>query len=208
MHLESFFSLPAHEISADPQGFDSWTNQGVSVPERIDAIVPPRPAWFDHTELKSPWLYVEKATPGSHVGFTDLGDARFVHTDGTCPLPEDHPAIILNTPANRVHVQLEDITNTVQPKNLWDEWFSLKNSAPGGNGTKILSYQKAVESGEEFMPICFPSVKAIDFFDSKYRLTVESVADEKDLGVVPWKDVIVLRPRPLCDVPLSRIFNS
>lgn len=202
----AFASDPQPQVSADLEGFDSWNNQGVSSPEPIDAIVPPRPGWLDHTILKSPWLYVEKATPDSHVGFLDLGDSRFVQTDGTCPLPTDHPALVLNKPSNSVHVFLEDITNTVHRKTLWDNWFSLKNSAPGGNGIKITSQQLPVtppnsggDGDKEFIPFCFPSVKDIDFFDTKYRLTVESVADEKDLGVVPWKDVMIIRPRPLCD---------
>ena len=198
IHLESLFAKIASQfVSLDHEGYDSWADQGASVPSYLD-----RPAWLDHDQLKAPWLYVQKSTPDSHVGFTDLGDLRFVHTDGTCPLPIDHPAIILNKPANSVHVVLEDVTNTVQPKILWDNWFSLQNSAPGGNGIKITANQAPSGGDKEFMPICFPSVKDIDFFDSKYRLSVESVADEKDLGISPWKDVILLRPRPLCDTPL------
>ena len=200
--LTLFGKVP--EISLDDAGFDSWSAQGVIRPAVIGTPVSPTPDWLTHSQLKSPWLYAEKSTPSPHVAYTDIGDARFVSTDGSCPAPVDHPALILNTPANKVHVTLEEITNTVNPKVLWDNWFSLKNSAPGGNGTKIVSYQTPVDGpgqAASFIPFCFKGVRGIDFFETKYRLSVESVADDKDISVVPWKDAVILRPRPLCDIP-------
>jgi hypothetical protein len=204
------------EISADTQGFDKWTAQGVIEAPPIYARVPERPEWLEHTYLKSPWLYTEKSTVGPHVAFTDVGDLRFVHVGPSCPVPTDHPSIILNTPASKVHVKLEDMTNTTQPRSMWDQWYTLKNSAPGGNGLKILGYQRPLRptpsdegdrSGKDrFIPMCFKSMDELDFFRTKYRMTVESVADPKDVSVKPWKDVFWLRPRPLCDTVVGNDF--
>jgi hypothetical protein len=193
-------------VSVDKDGFDSWSTQGVAKPPDCCAHEPPMPNWLEHDSLKSPWLYVEKSTPNAHVGFTDVGDLRFVHTNGSCPPPESHPGIVLNTPASKVHVQLEDITSEVKPTVLWDNWFSLKNSAPGGNGIKIIPTQRPVDAGsdsKDFMPFCFPSKDDVNVYENKYRMTVESVADDRDLSVRPFKDVFWLRPRPFCDTVVS-----
>jgi hypothetical protein len=188
------------ELSLDENGMDAWGSQGIASAPTCDTRLLTPPDWMQYTSLKNPWLYAERATPNAHVAFTDIGDLRFVHTDGTCPLPDEHPAIILNTPSSRIHVTLEDVTQTTNPRMLWDNWFSLKNSAPGGNGIKVVSYQQPAEEGEDFIPFCFPSLKEIDFLSgTKYKLTVESVPDANDISIKPWKDEIILRPRPLCD---------
>jgi hypothetical protein len=216
------------EISRDIEGFDSWTDQGHPVnPDVHDPVVRfPRPDWLKHTQLKSPWLYVEKATGNSHTSYTDIGDLGFVQANGSCELTQTHPSFIFSRPANIVHVTLEDITNSVHVKKLWDNFFSLKNTAPGGNGIKIVGYQKPIDppvgtdsqdaadtdntgppetdvnrGKHDFVPFCFKSVKDVD--SAKYRLTIESLKDEKDLSVVPFKDVMILRPRPLCDIPIN-----
>ena len=202
-HIFSMFSSRVPEISLDSEGFDSWTNQGVAVPPSVDSGTPTIPEWLTHTSLKSPWLYVEKSTPNSHIGFTDIGDTRFVSVGDSCnPISNDHPSIILNRTAGKVHVTLEEVSNNLHPKTLWDSYFSLKNSAPGGNGIKISSYQKA-KGGEvaDFLPFCFQ--KLSDVTDSKYKLTVESLGDSNDVSIVPFKDVVILRPRPLCDLPIG-----
>ena len=201
--FSAFPSLPGHSVDAD--GFDAWTNQGIAKPPHICAPNPEIPDWLKHDSLKSPWLYVEKSTPDSHVAFTDVGDLRFVHTDGSCPLPSSHPAVVLNTPASKVHVQLEDITSEVKPTVLWDNFFSLKNTAPGGNGIRITATQKPESAGTDFMPICYPSKNDVNVFENKFRMTVESVVDDKDLSVKPFKDVFWLRPRPFCDVPVGPV---
>ena len=199
----SFAKIP--EVSQDANGMDAWGSQGIAIAPKCETPVLPTPDWLRHTTLKSPWLYTERSTANAHVAYTDVGDLRFVHTDGTCPLPRDHPSIILNTPASDVHVTLQDITTMSSPKKIWDNWFSLKNTAPGGNGIKVVSYQQPSKpDGEDFIPFCFPKVNDIDFLDgTKYKLTVESVPDDKDVSLTPWKDEIILRPRPLCDTTLT-----
>jgi len=132
--------------------------------------------------------------------------------DGSCSVPPDHPSFVLDQPASTVHVRLEDISNAVHPKTLWDSYYSLKNTAPGGNGIKIVGYQPETAGGgggsEEdgklsFAPFCFNGVKKMDPMFTKYKLSVESMKDEKDLSLVPFKDVMILRPRPVCDLPLN-----
>jgi len=221
-HLWTIFS-PAPEISTDADGFDAWTNQGVMKYPSVDStkIEFPRYEWLKHTELKSPWLYLEKATPNAHTAYTDIGDKNFVSTNGSCDLTSTHPSFVLNRPAKTVHITLEDVTRMTAPKKLWDNYFTLKNTAPGGNGVKIVGYQQPIdppeqtggETGEnesaasggklDFVPFCFNGMKDIDFTDTKYRLTVESLKDDRDLSIVPFKDVMILRPRPLCDIPIN-----
>ena len=212
-HIWSIFQK-VPEISTDSDGFDSWTSRGVSTAPPIDGPPPPHRSlpWLNHTELKSPWLYVEKVTPNPHTMYTDIGDAKFVSVDGSCLPTQTHPSFIFNQPASTIHVRLEDDSNSVNPKILWDSYYSLKNSAPGGNGVKIVGYQPEVPGGSgaseedgklSFAPFCFNGVSSVDQMFTKYKLTVESIADEKDLSIVPFKDVMILRPRPLCDIPLN-----
>jgi hypothetical protein len=202
------------EISVDPKtGFDNWSNQGaITAPVQGSPPDVDVPTWLQYTSLKSPWLYVEKTTPAPHVAFTDLGDLRYINIGTSCvPTSTNHPSIVLNTPASKLHVKLEDFTNTANPKIMWDQWFSLHNTAPGGNGIRMVGYQAPVDSdspdggADSFIPFCFKKLNDIDFFKTKYKMTVESVADAKDISVVPWKDVMMLRPRPLCDT-LARDF--
>ena len=211
-HIFSLFTgIP--EISTDADGFDTWTSRGVSSAPPIDGPSPPHWSlpWLNHAELKSPWLYVEKISPNAHTTYTDIGDLKYVSVDGSCPITPDHPSFVFDQPASTVHVKLEDISNSVHPKTLWDSYYSLKNTAPGGNGIKIVGYQPEVPGGgggEEdgklsFAPFCFNGVKEIDPMFTKFRLTTESIKDEKDLSVVPFKDVMILRPRPFCDIPLN-----
>jgi hypothetical protein len=54
-----------------------------------------------------------------------------------------------------------------------------------------------------FAPFCFDGIRSLDQLNTKFRLTVESMKDERDLSIVPFKDVMILRPRPLCDLPLN-----
>ena len=206
-HVFTGFGKP--EISTDPEGFDSWGSQGaIKAPPVCTACAPP-PDWLRHSGLKSPWLYVEKSTPNSHLAYTDIGDARFVHTDGSCTVPSDHPAVIMNTPGAKLRVKLEDITNSVNAKILWDQTFQLRNTAPGGLGTKVVSYQKPMAGESEnaaFIPFCFKNLRDLDLFDTKYRLTTESLVDKPDAAVKVFKDIAILRPRPLCDVPVRSGF--
>lgn len=209
--LDHFFSVfqssPTPEISLDSDGFDSWTSKGVATAPLIDAPDPPHWSlpWLNHSDLKSPWLYVEKTTPDSHTVYTDIGDLKFVSTDGSCPIPQTHPSFVFDRPAGTIHVKLEDISSTVHPKVLWDSNYSLKNTAPGGNGIKIVGYQPETAGGGQlsFAPFCFDGIRSMDQLNTKFRLTVESMKDERDLSIVPFKDVMILRPRPLCDLPLN-----
>jgi hypothetical protein len=195
------------EISLDDQGFDAWGSQGIAAASSCHTAVIPPPDWLKHASLKNPWLYAERATPNSHVAFTDVGDLRFIRPGETCsPLPSIHPAIILNRPASNVHVKLEDVTSRTNPITLWNNWFSLKNTAPGGNGIKITGSQVPIDpldgsESHDFLPFCFKSSKDIDFLNgTKYKLTVESVPGDSDVSIKPFKDEIILRPRPLCDI--------
>ena len=207
MFCTSFAKVNIHpNQSLDADGFDAWSSQGIIKPQTVcdpHCRVSP-PDWLRHSELKSPWLYVERSTPNSHLAYSDVGDLRFVHTNGSCPVSSNHPAIILNRPCAKVHVKLEDLTNTVHPRVLWDQVFQLRNSAPGGLGTKIVDYQKPLNESPnlEFIPFCFKGVNDLDFYETKFRLTTESLADPADAGVAAFKDVAILRPRPLCDIPI------
>jgi hypothetical protein len=203
-HIFTFFpKLP--ELGLDDQGLDAWGSQGIATYPTCDTPVIPTPHWLQHTALKSPWLYAERATPNAHVSYTDIGDLKFVHTNGSCPVPQEHPSIILNTPSSKIHVTLEDITHATDVKKLWDNTYSLKNTAPGGNGIKVVSYQRPSEGEESFLPFCFPRIKDIDFVNgTKYKLTVESMPENGDVSTQPWKDVIILRPRPMCDIPITQ----
>lgn len=211
-HIFSVFQTTASpEISLDQDGFDSWTSRGVAMASPIDGPDPPHWSlpWLNHSDLKSPWLYVERVTPDSHTTYTDIGDLKFVSINGSCPVPQSHPSFIFDQPASTVHVTLEDISNSVHPKILWDSFYSLKNTAPGGNGIKIVGYQPEIPAGSggggqlSFAPFCFNGLQSLDQMNTKFRLTVESIKDERDLSVVPFKDVMILRPRPLCDLPLN-----
>ncbi len=146
-HIFSFFSTKP-EISLDSAGFDSWTDQGVFHPPSCCDPSPPAPSWLSYnSSFKSPWLFVQKATPHTHLAYSDIGDLRFVSAgSGSCPLPQGHPAIILNTLANKVKVTLEDTSNSLHPSTMWQSTYSLKNSAPGGNGMKITSDQRTEPS--------------------------------------------------------------
>lgn len=204
-HIFSLFPVKP-ELSLDPAGFDSWTDQGAFRPPNCCSGSPPPSQWLHYDTFKSPWLYVQKSTPSPHVAYTDIGDLRFVAANGfSCPLPADHPAIILNTLANKVKVTLEDTSNSLHPTTLWKSTYSLKNSAPGGNGSRITSTQRPL-SGDDpdtpFLPFCFRSVRDVDE-NTKYTLTVESVEDPRDVSIKPFKDVMILRPRPLCDTPVT-----
>ena len=205
-HVPVSFPEKEPEISLDSDGMDAWTSQGIARAPKCEIPILPTPDWMKYTSLKNPWLYVERSTPNSHVAYTDIGDAEFVHTNGTCPIPDSHPSIILNTPASDVHVTLQDVSLGNDGEKLWDNWFSLKNTAPGGNGVKIVSYQvPSKPDGEDFIPFCFPKSHDIDFLDgTKFKLTVESVPNDKDVSVTPWKDEIILRPRPVCDTTQLR----
>lgn len=205
--FDHFIGSFAPEISLDSNGFDSWTDQGVISAPAVCTKVDPIPSWLQHSELKSPWLYVEKSTPGSHLAYTDIGDLQYVHLNGSCPVPLPrfaHPSILVNQPCSKLHVTLEDVTNRVHPKVMWDQTFQLRNTAPGGLGTKVVGYQKAMPSepaNASFIPFCFKNLNDINFFDNKYKLTVSSVAEPADAAVKAFKDVAILRPRPLCDLP-------
>lgn len=210
-HVSSFFPGKP-ELSLDEHGMDAWGSQGIATAPACRDPVIPTPDWLQHSDLKNPWLYAERSTPNAHLSFTDIGDTRFLHTNGECPIPETggatHPAIIINTPASQLHVKLEDITRSTNPKVLWDNWFSLKNTAPGGNGLKVIDGQEPMEPPEgeslDFIPFCFPSKNSIDFLNgTKYKLTVESLKDDRDLSITPFKDEVILRPRPMCDIVTS-----
>jgi hypothetical protein len=202
--FDHFLTLFPAKHPVDAQGFDLVTNQGAAIARSVADPNPGPPSWLQHSTLKSPWLYVEKSTPNAHVAYTDVGDSRFVSIGPSCRVPVGHPSIVLNTPAGEVKVKLEDYSNTVHPKILWDQQFRLKNTAPGGNGIRIIGTQKSSPASDmaepaDFVPFCFKSLGDVDFFDTKYRMTVESIADPNDVSITPWKDVFIIRPRPLCD---------
>jgi hypothetical protein len=203
------FSSFAPEISTDASGFDSWADQGTY---RNPSCCDPNlhlPNWLQHTMLKSPWLYAQKSTPNPHVAYSDIGDLKFISVDGhSCPILQEHPSLILNTLASKVHVKLDDVSNSVRPRTMWDSTYSLKNSAPGGNGSKIVSYQNPVagEKSDEFMSFCYKSVHDLRP-DTEFKLTVESKEDPNDVSIKPWKDEIILRPRPMCDAPVSSFLS-
>lgn len=160
------------------------------------------PCWFNHNTFKTPWLYVSSQPAGSAVAYTDIGDLQYVHADGTCPVPgpyDNHPGFVFNRPVESVHVRLENVTHS-RPQVLWDATY---RGEPGGP-TKLTREASAIEGDvQTFIPFCFDKFDPRTIEEAKYRLTVESYANPDHPNVVPFKEVIELRPRPFCDVPVT-----
>jgi hypothetical protein len=153
-----------------------------------------------HTTLKDPWMLIspQGSDAESQLAFTDLGSAKWVHLQGSCPAPsmkDPHPVFIFRHPVAELGVKLEDITEKDDPKVLWDAIYS------GGNGGPLRLEGKAWPSSgavPQMLPICAKTPEELS--GKSFRLTLQEFS--RSNGDHRFHDVVgeyLIRPRPMGD---------